>query len=246
MSLRIEYEKTGNWLFRHRSFLPLLTLPILITALLSFTYIGRSHQLDEVWDVFSLMISFLGLTVRALTVGYAPSGTSGRNTRRQVADVLNTSGMYSLVRHPLYLGNYLAMLGVAVFLHTWWLLLLMTCLFALYYERIMFAEEAFLRQRFGEMFEQWAAVTPAIFPKLRNWRQPSLIISWRTVLRREYTGFFLISASFCILEIVGDSIAEGRLRIDWPWCILFVLGATVYIVLRTLKKKTRILHVPGR
>ncbi|MCW5558077.1 MAG: hypothetical protein KIT22_09650 [Verrucomicrobiae bacterium] len=246
MSLRTEYEATGAWLFRHRSFLPLLALPILIEALRSFTYLWQSHQFTEIWAVFSLMISFLGLFIRAFTVGFAPQGTSGRNTRQQVAEVLNTTGMYSLVRHPLYLGNYLAVLGAVVFFHTWWLVLLLTCLYALYYERIMFAEEAFLRQRFGESFEQWAAVTPAVVPKLRGWKHPGLTFSWRTVLRREYTGFFLITASFCALEIAGDSVAEQRLRIDWPWCMLFALGVLVYLVLRTLKKKTRMLDVPGR
>ena len=32
--------------------------------------------------------------------------TSGRNTHDQVADSLNTSGIYSIVRHPLYVGNF--------------------------------------------------------------------------------------------------------------------------------------------
>jgi len=246
MSLRTEFEATGNWLFRHRSFLPLFAMPILIPALLSFTYIGQSRTLNQIWDVFSLMISFFGLAIRALTVGYAPRGTSGRNTHRQVADVLNTTGMYSLVRHPLYLGNYLVVLGVAVFFHTWWLPLLVTCLYALYYERIMFAEEAFLRLRFGESFERWAAVTPAILPKLWGWRQPSLAFSWRTVLRREHTGFFHVIATFSILDLISDWLAEGRLWIDWPWVVLFALGAMVYVVLRTLKKRTKVLDVPGR
>jgi hypothetical protein len=179
-------------------------------------------------------------------VGYAPRGTSGRNTREQLADVLNTTGMYSIVRHPLYLGNYLAMLGVAVFFHTWWMVLLTTSLYALYYERIMFAEEAFLRERFGETFEQWALATPAIVPRLRGWRQPELPFSWRTVLRREYTGIFLLTTTFFLLDVAGDSIAEGRLRIDTPWIAVAIFGATSYVVLRTLKKKTHVLDVQGR
>lgn len=246
MSLRTELEESGRWLFRHRSYLPLLTLPALASGLLSFTYIRGSSELDDIWSVFSMMISFLGLAVRVLTISCVPAGTSGRNTDRQIADVLNTSGMYSLLRHPLYLGNYLIMLGVVTFFHSWWLLLLMSCLFALYYERIMLAEEAFLRQRFGERFERWAAVTPAIIPRLQNWRRPDLAFSWRTALRREYSGFFLIIAAFVALEIISHSVVEGRLRVGWPWSALLAFGALVYLVLRTLKKKTRMLDVPGR
>ena len=62
---------------------------------------------------------------------------------------LNTSGLYSVVRHPLYLGNYLMWLGVALFSRTWWAPVIVSLVFWLYYERIMFAEEEFLRRQFG-------------------------------------------------------------------------------------------------
>ena len=229
-------------MFRYRSFVPLAALPILVATLWSFTYIGNSEQLDEIWDVLTLLISLSGLAVRVLTIGYASKGTSGRQTREQSAQTLNTVGIYSVVRHPLYLGNYLIVLGVATYFHTWWLPLLVSCLYALYYERIMFAEEAFLRQRFGEAFERWAAVTPAIMPRLHGWQQPGTPFNWRKVLRREYTGFFGITTTFCLLEFAGDSIAEGHLQIDLPWVGLLAFGTTVYLTLRTLKKQTRWLH----
>jgi protein-S-isoprenylcysteine O-methyltransferase Ste14 len=246
MSLRIEFEKSGSWLFRYRSFILLAALPIIVAGLCSYTYLGPSHRLKEFWDVSSFLVSFAGLAVRVFTIGSVPEGTSGRNTRQQVADTLNTSGMYSLVRHPLYLGNYLIWLGMAMFFHTWWMVLLVTCLYALYFERVMFAEEAFLRQRFGDAFERWTKVTPAIIPRLHGWQSPGLPFSWRTVLRREYTGFFCVIAAFFLLKVTGESIVEGRLRIDWPWAVLFLFGTAVYLTLRTLKKRTRILDVPGR
>jgi hypothetical protein len=181
------------------------------------------------------------LLVRVLTIGSVPERTSGRNTHRQVAERLNTTGMYSIVRHPLYLGNYVMVLGVALFFHTWWIVALVTCLCALFYERIMFAEEAFLRKRFGEQFEGWAAVTPAVLPNIRLWKRPELPFRWRTVLRREYTGLFVVTTIFPVLEIAGDTIAEGRLQIDFPWVVLGLAGAGVYVVLRTLKKHTQVL-----
>jgi len=246
MSLRTEFETSGRWLFRCRSFLALAAAPLIVAGLSSFTYLGNSHLLDELWNAGCLLVSFAGIAVRMLTVGYVPRRTSGRNTREQVAQALNTTGMYSLVRHPLYLGNYLAVLGMAMFFHTWWMIVLATCIYAFFYERIMFAEEAFLRERFGKDFERWAEVTPAIIPRLRLWRPPALPFSWRTVLRREYTGFFVVTTVFLLLEVIGDSVAEGRLRIDWPWVILALLGATVYLTLRSLKRGTRLLHEDGR
>ena len=110
MSLRRQLERNGSWLFRHRSYLPLLMIPVFLACLPSFKYLGASHKLNEVWQVFCLMISLSGLAVRIITVGRAPLGTSGRNTREQVAHTLTTTGIYSVVRHPLYLGNYLVLL----------------------------------------------------------------------------------------------------------------------------------------
>jgi protein-S-isoprenylcysteine O-methyltransferase Ste14 len=246
MTLRHHFENSGNWLFRYRSFLPLLTVPVFVAGLNSFTYLGRSHVWNEYWQIACLSVSLLGLVVRALTVGFVPAGTSGRNTREQIASNLNSTGMYSLVRHPLYLGNYLILLGILLFFHSWWLVLLVTCLFALYYERIMFAEEAFLHHQFGETFERWAAATPAIFPAVRQWKRPQLPFCWRTVLRREYTGLFLITTVFFVLDLVGDSLVEHRLVLDWRWVLVALIGLLAYATLRTLKKRTQWLLVVGR
>src|SRR5580658_2497314 len=170
MSLRNQLETSGSWLFRYRSYLPLAMLPIFIMCLASSKYLGHSHLLNELWQNGCMAISFAGLVLRVIIVGHAPYGTSGRNTREQVADTLTTTGMYSVVRHPLYLANYIIIIGFTMEFHIWWLVLLTTCIYALYYERIMMAEEAFLRRRFNGAFERWAAETPAFIPKFRGWR----------------------------------------------------------------------------
>lgn len=41
-------------------------------------------------------------------------------------------------------------------------------------------------------------------------------------------------------------LVTGKIIIDTLWLCLFLGGFTVYITLRTLKKKTNILHVEGR
>ena len=246
MSLRIQLERNGYWLFRHRSYLPLLTIPVFVACLPSFKYLGASHTLNEVWQLFCLAISLAGLTVRVVAVGRAPIGTSGRNTRTQVANTLTTTGIYSVVRHPLYLGNYLILLGMALWPHLWWLPGLATCVFALYYERIMLAEEAFLRDRFGEAFETWAAATPAFLPKFSGWVPSPVSFCWRTVLQREYNAFILIAGVFFLFDLVGGSFAEHRFHMDYRWFGFFLACFTAFTTLRTLKKRTRLLQVEGR
>jgi protein-S-isoprenylcysteine O-methyltransferase Ste14 len=246
MSLHNELEQSGSWLFRHRTYLPLVLIAIFIPCFTTFTYLGRSHFLNELWQGFCLAVSSLGLVIRIITVGRAPIGTSGRNTREQVANTLSTTGIYSVVRHPLYLGNYLIMIGFALWPHVWWLVVLTTCFYALYYERIMLAEEAFLRERFGEAFEKWACETPAFIPKFHGWKPSPVAFCWRTVAQREYNAFFLIISIFFLFDFVGDSIAEKNLHLDYLWFAVFVTGFIIFAILRGLKKRTKLLNVEGR
>ncbi|MFQ5755000.1 MAG: methyltransferase family protein [Acidiferrobacterales bacterium] len=246
MALREEIQDTGNWLFRWRSYLPLAAIPILIIGLRDFAYPGGNHALDQVWESIYLLISFFGLAIRCYTVAHTPKGTSGRNTRKHVARELNTTGIYSIVRHPLYLGNFFIWLGISLFPRLWWVSAIYMLIFWLYYERIMFAEEEFLRKTFRTEFIDWASKTPAFLPRFRNWKPSRLPFSLKNVLKREYSGFFAIIVSFTILEVLGDVFAQGRPILDLMWVIIFSAGLVVYLALRALKKKSGFLSVEGR
>ena len=246
MAFNEEFEKTGIWLFRWRGYLPLSMIGVLLWGMRNFNYPYQSHRLDELWEILCLTISFCGLGIRVFTTGYAPRGTSGRNTRRHVADVLNVTGMYSIVRHPLYLGNFLIWLGISLFVRSSGLSLIFILGFWLYYERIIFAEEQFLRRKFGEVYSEWAARTRAFLPRFKNWQSPSVSFSVRKVLRKEYQSFFGIIFTFTILEIIGDLFAVKRIELDLMWLILFSTGLTLYLILRILEKKTKILDSRGR
>ncbi len=246
MALREEFEKSGNWLFRHRSNLPLLMIGIIVLCMRKFHYLGNNDILDNLWEGFCFFVSFLGLGIRILTIGHTPQGTSGRNTREQIAETLNTSGMYSVVRHPLYLGNFIIWLGISLFAHQWQLTLICIFSFWVYYERIMFAEEAYLTRKFGKAYEDWADGTPAFIPNLKKWKRPELTFSLKNVLKREYNGFFVIILSMFLLETAGNFFAVGKLEFEPAWVIILATGFTIWSTLRMLKKKTLILDVEGR
>ena len=247
MPLREEFERSGNWLFRWRSYLPLLLLLPMMLAIGHPHSLGVNDARPDFWPLVCMGISFCGLAIRVATVGYAPAGTSGRNTRTgQVAESLNTTGMYCLVRHPLYLGNFVIWMGVSMYAMLWWLSALVALIFWLYYERIMFAEEEFLRRKFGDAFLRWAQSTPAFLPKLRGWKRPELPFSLRSVLRREYPGLFAIIACFYVLKAYERLVVERQHAVEPLWTGIFLAGLVVFLVLRTLKRRTTLLTVAGR
>ena len=144
MSLNNEFEATGNWLFKHRSFLPLIIVPFLFYCLLT-----PVNNFYNTLFYAGLAVSLLGECVRIFTIAFVPAGTSGRNTRQQLATSLNQTGIYSTVRHLLYLGNFFMFLGLFLFTGNIYGIIILIFAFWIYYERIMFAEEAYLIISFG-------------------------------------------------------------------------------------------------
>lgn len=246
MPFREEMERSGNRLFRWRSYLPLMLVGIVLLAFRNYEYPMGDHRRAQLWEMICLAVSVCGLAVRCLTVGTVPKGTSGRNTSGQKATALNTTGMYSIVRHPLYLGNFMIWLGIALFPRLWWFALIMILLFWVYYERIIFAEEEFLRERFGEAYLRWAEQTPLIVPRLKGWTAPSLPFSFRTVVKREHHTLFAIVSVFTALEVLGDLFVEGRIDYDPLWVWLFGVALLFYLVARVIRKHTRWLDEIGR
>jgi protein-S-isoprenylcysteine O-methyltransferase Ste14 len=244
MGMREEFEAAGTWLFRRRGYLPLLLFPVLLFAAAGSPAAAAAP--GPGWVALCLTVALAGLAVRVATVGHVPKDTSQRNTGRPQAEGLNTTGLYSVVRHPLYLGNYLMWLGVALFPRAWWAPVIVSLVFWLYYERIMFAEEEYLRRRFGAAYADWAAVTPAFLPRLRGWRPPAERFSLLTVLRREHSSLLALTVSLTALEVVSHHAATGRLTLAPPWAAALLLTLALCLGVRTVKHRTRLLHVEGR
>jgi protein-S-isoprenylcysteine O-methyltransferase Ste14 len=253
MTLDRQLEREGVVLFRWRSYLPLVLVPLALIAASQSGYFEHrfGHALEQTWMAVCLGVCFLGLALRVLTVGFVPRASSGRNTHEQRAETLNTTGSYAVVRNPLYLGNYLVLLGFSLATKVWWFPVIASLGFALYYERIIWAEERFLQRKFAEAFTQWAETTPAFLPDIRLWRRPELPFSFRAVLRREYSSFFLIVVVMTLIELsgailgVGMSFAEWWAR-DYPWAVGLAGATGIFLTLRALKRHSSLLRVPGR
>jgi protein-S-isoprenylcysteine O-methyltransferase Ste14 len=246
MAVKSPIDKLGNWLFRWRSYLPLATIGLFLLGLRYFTYPYDLHELDQLWEILCLLISSLGFAIRFITAGTIPRGTSGRNTRKQVAEQLNTTGMYSLVRHPFYLGNFIIWLGISLFLRLWWVSISLILIFTIIYGLIIVAEERFLQNKFGQAYRDWAGKTPVFLPRFKAWQPSDLPFSFKAAIKREYSSFFAMITAFFVLEILSTFAVEKDYSIDTMWVVIFTISLIIYLAIRCIKKKTTLLQVVGR
>ena len=234
MSLKNEFAISGNWLFKHRSYLPLTILPLLFYSL--FTPVVISFNL---LFYIGLSISLLGECIRIITVAFTPAGTSGRNTKQQQAASLNQTGIYSIVRHPLYLGNFLIFLGPFIFAGNICSIIIFILSFWIYYERIMYAEELFLISKFGSEYENWSSKTPAFIPNIASYTPTKSIFSLRKVLEREYSGIYGVFFIFSLLLAFRNYNLNITPIITSAWKLTLISSTLFYIILRTNKKIRR-------
>ncbi|HLN56444.1 MAG TPA: isoprenylcysteine carboxylmethyltransferase family protein [Bacteroidales bacterium] len=245
MALVHEFERTGNWLFKRRSWLP---VALVVSGIIVMYLVNRQAILFDMRDeLIFLGVSLFGELIRILTVGFTPKNTSGRNTDQgQVADELNTSGIYSIVRHPLYVGNFFMWLGPVLFLRSGWFTIIFCLVYWLYYERIMFAEEQYLRKKFGEAYDKWSEKVKAFFPYEFTYIPARLSFSVRNVLKREYNSFVNIFVIFLLLDLFRNYFLSGRIYLTGMWIYLTAGAAVIWLVVRFIHKKTTWLQVEGR
>jgi protein-S-isoprenylcysteine O-methyltransferase Ste14 len=242
MALLEEWTHRGQWLFRYRGTAPLLLLipglgVYLYDKLYPAYYFPRFGLSEQSYELICLAVSLFGLMIRIYTVGHSAKNTSGRNTRQQRADSLNTTGIYSLVRHPLYVGNFFMWLGAAMLTENPWFMLVFCLIYWIYYERIMFAEEQFLRQKFGDPYLKWAETVPAFLPRFRGYIPPEAPMSWKKVFKKEKNGLAATFLVFFIFDISGALIRNLQEYNRWL-AAGTVVTAVLYVALTIIKRRT--------
>lgn len=236
--LKIEMQRQGEWLFRRRSYVPIVLLPAALAVVSSHTrYLADSYLIDQLYYAACLLVALLGLVIRALAIGYAQADSSGRNTKEQIADHLNVTGMYSVCRHPLYLGNIVMALGLLLATRSPLLTLAGLGGYLLFYERIMAAEENFLEQKFGDTFRAWAARVPALLPR-SGWVSPQRPFSLRAAIKGEIYGWTALVTVMWILRTADSFFIERRWRWDPIWLSLVAVSVALFVVLRHIRKHT--------
>lgn len=252
MALAHSLEKSGNILFRYRGQIPLIlfAMAIPVIYLTPKLALGDQTQAHGIFTYAALFLTSFGFIIRAITVGTSNKLTSGRNTKAgQVANELNTKGLYSVVRNPLYLGNYFMWIGVVVYIENEWFIGFVSLLFFVYYALIIYAEECFLTRKFGSEYSKWKASVPSLFPAIWKYKKSDVPFSYKSVLRREYGAVSASIISFLFVDLVREIVHTKS--ISYNSIVTYFLPLTLFalafsFVLRSIKHHTKWLSEADR
>lgn len=233
-------ENSANQLFRYRGQIPLLLV------LLAIFVIYFNHSLTFFEELFgkninlllTIIFVFLGHLFRALVIGFRGIHTSGQNRHEQVAQVLNTTGLYSTVRHPLYFGNFLLWIGIFIWLGDFWFLLVGCVFFFVLYLPIMNLENNFLKKKFGASYLVWAEKTPMFIPNFKFLQQPENQFSMKLVWKNEYPGIVSTLTSIWFISLLRLVFSEGVITISTPLFLFAIFIVVFGLTSRYLKHKT--------
>lgn len=226
--------RIGNFLFHYRN--------ILFPCFYALLFIP-SPKLFENYTfavIAGLAISLSGQVIRVLTIGLVYI-IRGGSKRRIYAKDLVTTGMFSHCRNPLYIGNILILVGLGFIANSLWFALFVVPVFLFAYQAIVLSEEAFLRGKFGQDFNDYTNDVNRWLPRFSGISETlkSMKFNWKRVVLKEYTATYIWTAGALILgmrAVYGQCVADGC-SIKW----LFIAGLSVltalYFGVMFVKKK---------
>jgi len=110
----------------------------------------------------------------------------------------------------------------------------------------MFAEEQYLRRKFGEDYDKWSEKVSSFLPFSFNFIRSKLPFSFRSVLKREYNSFVNIFLIFIILDVFRNYFLSERIYFTEIWVWLFAGAFILWAIIRSIHKYTKWLEAEDR
>ena len=230
--------RIGNFFFHYRNGLfPLVYILIFLNGPAAFT----DHRLAL---LIGVLVASTGQTLRGVTVGLDYIVRGGRN-RQVYADRLVQGGIFAHCRNPLYVGNYLILVGVGIGSNSLLFLAIGLPFFLFAYWGIIAAEEAFLRGKFGDTFTEYCGHVNRLLPNFSGLSQTlqGMHFNWRRLISAEYGSAYIWMAAILIANLKnrwfggGYDVHNTDIRLLW---LSLILVSVAYVAARYFKKRGRL------
>jgi hypothetical protein len=118
-------------------------------------------------------------------------------------DVVVRDGPFSVVRNPLYVFSFIAVVGIGMESRMITVLFLLVASYVIYYPKVVAKEEAFLKHKFGEPYEKYMQEVPRWIPNPKLYREPETFESMPKFIRKtamDAAIFFVPLPCFIIIS----------------------------------------------
>ena len=230
--------KIGQLLFRYRNLLgPVLFLIALALSQPGFPVLAP--HFDAQFALAGAAIALLGQGLRILTIGYEYIVRGGKN-KQVYANTLVEGGMFAHCRNPLYVGNLLMAIGLALIVHSYAFVLIVIPAIFFTYACIVAAEESYLLGKFGDAYASYTKRVNRWLPRMSGFSASiaGMRFNWRRVLVKEYNTSFTLIAAMLALHFWARYCAygEGSLPASSSVIGFAAIWVGLYLGVRALKK----------
>jgi len=118
-------------------------------------------------------------------------------------DEVVREGPFSVVRNPLYVFSFIAVVGIGMESRMITVLVLLAASYIIYYPKVVAKEEVFLKHKFGEPYEKFTAEVPRWIPAMKQYVEPETFECRPKFIRRtalDAAIFFLPLPCFIIIS----------------------------------------------
>ena len=116
---------------------------------------------------------------------------------------LSTSGPYAYVRHPLYTGNILILIGISLASGCISAFVISIIFFWFYYPAAIEYEDRKLKSLFPDSWDSWSQQTPALVPKFKFNRLNLAEWSWEKSLKKNYEPVIFAFVLFWLIFLAN-------------------------------------------
>ena len=224
----------GDACFRFRA---ISVVPVILLIFFIFDPLAAG-RFNPILNLLGFLIALAGAATRIVAAGYAKPFTSGRENYLK-AESLNTSGVYSIVRNPLYVGNFLVYNGVLVAYSSPAALAFFNVFFFLNYYFIILSEENYLLGQFADAYREYRQTVPRVIPRYGLYRGNDHPFNpARAVYKEKNTTLYWVFFYAVSLLVKQYKLNQGAIEHFW-WHAVPVLALFALNILLTLNKKPK-------
>lgn len=203
--LRAEVIRVGQWLFRVRDYLFPLALMIAAAVTEPVFSLGSEH-VDRWLDGLGVLVALLGQGCRLLAVSSVHNIRGGGRNKHFAADELIQDELFAHTRNPLYLGNLLIAAGLVLIADSpAWFLVVLPLTVGMYCAMVL-AEEAFLTERFGQLYLDYCQRVRRFLPAWTGLRHSLSVssVDWQRCCGRR-RAFSVRGCPSSLVSLCGSS-----------------------------------------